>query len=74
MLPSLSEIDEGGRSMPFQKAHMRSVDLWSGHQIHWRGDIGMELAVQQTDFASLYLLSEILRENSDVRQPSTYKP
>ena len=45
-----------------KEAHMRSVDLWSGYQIHWRGDVGMEPAVQQTDFASLYLLSEILRE------------
>ena len=34
----------------------------------------MEPAVQKTDFAGLYLLSEILREDSDVRQPSTGKP
>ena len=53
---------------------MRSVDLCQATVSRWQGDVGMEPAVQKTDFASLYLLSEILREDSDVRQPSTGKP
>ena len=56
-----------------KEAHMRSVDLCqatkplAGRRRHGAGG-------PETDFASLYLLSEILREDSDVRQPSTGKP